>query len=686
MRARPRTPARRAPPPRSAAALAALAAALLIAPRAARADDVLRLGAVTLDRPTLHALGVQVIITDDDDRDGAITVRWRPAGTSTWIDGYPLFRVHPEEVTSFAVPPQFAGSIFDLTPGTDYEIELHAVDADGPVDVTMMLTGSTRPLPPADPAAPRSVAVADAAALNAALAAAQAGDVITLMNGTYTGSFFTLLASGTAADPIVLRGESEDGVIVDGAGCAGCNIFEIYGSFVHLERMTIQNGERAIRFLNSGTEGNVVRRVHIRDVVHGIGSAPDQLDFYICDNVIEGRLVWPLTYADDGGLHADDQGVRVDGDGHVVCYNDISGFGDPMINFKEGGRSYDFYGNDIHEIYGDGTELDRGAGNVRCFGNRWTNVYTAISIQPANGGPTYVLRNVIVNVADEQIKLKSVGGTFEPSGVLVFHNTFVSPDLALNLQTPVTGHNYLLENNLFIGPSPTAYGRTVDWTEGVDEGVWDYDGYYPDEEFWFGVVGGVDRLYPDLAAAMAAGVEPSGVGLVPPFFASGFLAPTDYTIVQPPQDLTLASGSNAVDRGLLLPGIDDGYVGAAPDLGAIETGCLLPLYGPRPEGMEAYAAPVNCVAGGPGGGDAGTPASDGGGGGDGGIGADGGGDGGAGNDAGAGGGRGGCHCSVAGAPAGARARAGAGLLAPLALAALLARHRSRRCAPRSSSR
>src|SRR6185503_6359578 len=248
---------------------------------------------------------------------------------------------------------------------------------------------------------------------------------------------FMIAGSGTAADPIVIRGQSRDGAILDGQDCSGCNIVEVYGSYVHVEQLTIRNGVRALRFLGTGTTGNVVAHVTIEDVVHGIGSGVDQTDFTICDNIVHGRLAWPLVYTDDGAIHADDQGIRVAGDGHVVCHNDIAGFGDPMINFKEGGRAYDFYGNWIHEIYADGTELDRGEGNVRLWGNRFTNVYTAVSIQPARGGPTYVLRNEVINVADEQIKLKSLGGVEEPSGVLVYHNTFVSPDIALNLQTPI---------------------------------------------------------------------------------------------------------------------------------------------------------------------------------------------------------------------------------------------------------
>jgi hypothetical protein len=47
-------------------------------------------------------------------------------------------------------------------------------------------------------------------------------------------------------------------------------------------------------------------------------------------------------------------------------------------------------------------------------------------------------------------------------------------------------------------------------------------------------------------------------------------------------DFTLVAGSVAVDAGTVLPGVTDGFIGAAPDLGALESGRSLPAYGPRP--------------------------------------------------------------------------------------------------------
>jgi len=42
------------------------------------------------------------------------------------------------------------------------------------------------------------------------------------------------------------------------------------------------------------------------------------------------------------------------------------------------------------------------------------------------------------------------------------------------------------------------------------------------------------------------------------------------------------AGSKAIDSGQALPGFNDGFEGAAPDLGAYELNQPLPHYGPRP--------------------------------------------------------------------------------------------------------
>ena len=204
-----------------------------------------------------------------------------------------------------------------------------------------------------------------------------------------------------------------------------------------------------------------------------------------------------------------------------------------------------------------------------------------------------MVRNVGVNIADEQVKLKSFGGTVEPSGALIYHNTFISPNRALNLQTPITQHNFQIVNNVFVGPASPP-DRNVEWTAAIDQGVFDGNGYFPDDGYWFGTVG-TARVFATLADAKAANIERDGRVLVPEIFASALAAPASYVALQPLPDVTLAETSNALDGAIPLNGINDRHLDAAGDLGAYERGCQVPHYGPRPAGSIATNL-VDCGA------------------------------------------------------------------------------------------
>src|SRR5579884_52599 len=548
------------------------------------ADNVVHPGTPTLDRPTLTALGLQLPITGDDNFNAQVSVQYRVTGTSKWFNALPLFRVHPETVQNYTVAPQFAGSIFDLRPATSYDIQLHVTDPDGPVDQTFTLSARTRPVP-GDPATPRVVNVMDSNSLAAALSSAQPGDVITLANGNYSGSF-SLLASGTAANPIVVRGQSEDGVVLDAGNCSSCNGFEIYGSWVHLERLTLQNAFQGLKFQTAGSQGNVVRRVHIKNTVLGMGMQVNQLDYYMADNILEGRLQWPLTVPDDNFASTNDDGIVIQGFGIVVSHNRISGYSTAVNNYQTGARAFDIVGNDVLWTYNCATKQSLSEGNSRVWRNRFTNMYMAMSVQPIYGGPTYFMRNVAVNISNEQMKFHAFGSPYtEPSGILVYHNTFVSPYESLTVQTNTQSHYFSIENNLFIGPASPQKGVPVDWESPIDNGMFDYNGYYPDGTFVY-VYPSWRDVVPSFAALAATGVEQHGVGVTPQTLASGLTGPVSHVALVQPQDAALASNSPAIDRGLVLPNINDNYTGAAPDLGALELGCPEPTYGPRAEGVD----------------------------------------------------------------------------------------------------
>ncbi len=556
----------------------------------ARADNVLHAGTPVLDRPTLMAIGIQLPVSGDDNYNASVGVRYRQSGAIAWRTGLPLYRVHPESVTGWTAAPQFAGSIFDLRPATTYDVELHVVDSDGPVDQTFTFSAVTRAVP-GDPASPRVRNVSDTASLYGTFATAQPGDVIVLANGVYSGTF-SMGASGSAANPIVIRGASQDGVVLDGGGCTGCNVIELYGSFVHVEQLTIRNAERAIRFQTAGAQGMVVRRVHIQNVTLGIGGRSPQYDHYIADNILEGRLAWPRVYSDDGGAHSDDDGISVTGSGMVVAHNRISGFGDAMKTQSQGARSVDFYGNDVLWSYDNGVELDESEGNARAIRNRFTNTYSPLSVQPVYAGPAYIMRNVVVNVVDEQVKFHAEGSS-QPNGVYVYHNTFVSPFTELQVQTPNSSHHFTIKNNLFVAPAALP-GYAVNWDAPIDDGTFDYNGYYPNGRFLFRWATQGYTNFSNFAAMQSGGVETHGRLLAGQIFASGLTAPPTYVNLLSPQDVAPASGGPAIDSGVILAGVNDTYTAGAPDLGAIELGCPVPVYGPRPLGMDESTEPIGC--------------------------------------------------------------------------------------------
>src|SRR5207249_273873 len=254
-----------------------------------------------------------------------------------------------------------------------------------------------------------------------------------------------------------IRGSSEDGTILDGQGSSG-NVLDVYGSFVHVERLTLQNANRGLRFQGAATEGNVARRLHIRDVRLGIGSRQDQRDFYLCDNVVEGRLVWPQIYTDDNGAHANDDGIHVEGNGHVVCHNQLVGFGDALKVQEDGARADDFYGNEVLSAYDNGIELDTSEGNTRAFRNRFSNTYATLSFQPVFGGPVYAIRNVVVHGADalRSFAAMRAAGTGEPNGILL-----VAPTFASGLEPPATYRTTMVPQDATLASASTAVDRGV---------------------------------------------------------------------------------------------------------------------------------------------------------------------------------------------------------------------------------
>lgn len=560
------------------------------------AADNIVVGNIRVDAPTICCLGFSVPVTGDDDYDAAATIEYRLAGTSSWSAGLPPLRVHPE-LTSGETPPsqyglpvperQFAGSLFKLEPNTSYDVRITVTDPDGGNRV-QTVTATTRDLPRSNPVVPRIVPVSNTADLNGAISAALPGDVIELAPGDYSGPI-TISNDGTPENPIIVRGDSADLVTIDASGASyGVTI---WGDHVYLEQVTVSGSTWGARSYN--TEGVVIRNSRFLDVNRGIyAMTGTNRNFYICDNVLEGQHAWPNVSSSTW----DDEGITISGQGHTVCHNTVSGFGDALglahdTNIPN--IAIDFYGNDVLWTGDDGLELDFAHRNVRAFENRIVNAGMGVSLQPAWGGPVYITRNLFLNMAHSPYKLNN-----DPSGFFILHNTsartlgdgnygaYAWPQLGYTQSDgdPAYAANFQFKNNILVGSSNPAQVTTDLILEEIDYNGWSPDGTF---RFWDSWVN-----FADLQSNSP--YEANGRILDGNTFATPLALPADYTTFWSDTDVTLGPNSLAVDGGQPLANINDSYAGTAPDLGAIERGDPMPSYGVRaPVDTLPPAAPTN---------------------------------------------------------------------------------------------
>jgi len=568
--------------------------ALLLAPLA-RAQEASEPGDVQPEPATLHCLAVRWPVKGDANRNATVAVQYRKlvahqAGdpdAPKWRQAYPLFRPHPSRMS-----PQnrvaggwlFAGSIVGLEPGTDYEVVLRLEDPDGG-DAQRLLQMRTL-AEPAELAAMRvrHVVPGDGGGsgtrddpfrgIAAAHAAAKPRDLFLLHKGVYLKGTWTLTKSGEPGVPIIWRGAGDGEAILDGGGGTGRLISATDIRHVWFEDLTLRNKE----YLFVGHSGShfVIRRCRFEISRVGFtainGGYDQSRGTFITDCVFEGPCAWPRTK----GIESH-HGVHITGAGHVVAYNRFRGLADAVHGTSHGRLSAsDFHNNEISECTDDGLETDEADTNVRVFHNRFTNCWEGVSGQPVNGGPVYVFRNAIFNCDYSPFKLHN-----HTAGMLLFHNTCLKSGIPFHIQPATeTVNDVVTRNNLFIGTRGPALRSTGRMTR-CD---FDADGY-PAAIRPFALWLGKTYQSPDAAARSGNLYAEHGAVAVDPTtcFASG-VAPPDVGVQQPiaRNDLRLKEGSDAVDKGVVLPNFSDGFAGKAPDLGCYELAAPLPHYGPRP--------------------------------------------------------------------------------------------------------
>jgi hypothetical protein len=233
--------------------------------------------------------------------------------------------------------------------------------------------------------------------------------------------------------------------------------------------------------------------------------------------------------------------------------------------------------------------------NVRIMRNMLINHPShAFCNQPTLGGPVYWIRNIAYNLPGGAVRL-----TAGAAGAIFYNNTILS-------ETTVQGaSNIHWRNNLMLGQNSAPAIFSVNTFTSYTSS--DYNGFRVNPGAkasfqWSRPAAGAttDFTTPNRSAALesrsfatlaeyskATGQDAHSVAVDYDVFVNvRRLDAQDTPNVQKLYraedfDFRVKPGSAAVDRGIALPTITDGFAGSAPDLGALEVGKPLPHYGPR---------------------------------------------------------------------------------------------------------
>jgi hypothetical protein len=455
------------------------------------------------------------------------------------------------------------------------------------------------------------------------------------LEGTYY-----LMADGTAERPIVIKAAGDGEVIFDGDGNA--NLFNVKtADYTYFEGITFRNSDIAIwagTQFEIGSKGLTVKRCRFENVGAGIfTNYSGSSNFYIADNYFYGRddpdhmIGWSGNFwAPFNGVEgqkfppvmASYVAVKIYGPGHVIAYNyvanfhdgiDVETYGNPDGSVATGpglsdGPKYppkeywnlrpvsiDFYNNYMTNFHDNPFETDGSMHNVRVMRNMMINSAShAFCNQPSLGGPVYWIRNIAYNLPGGSTRL-----TQGSAGVVFYNNTILS-------ETTGNTSNTHWRNNLILGqnsgPQIFAISTFTNYTSS------DYNGFRPNPgvDYSFQWASPPSTVTADYAApghnpqletrrfktlgeySEATGQDRHSVLVDYDVFMNvRRLDAQDLKTVQKVYkaeefDFRLKPNSSAIDRGVALPNVTEGFAGKAPDLGALEVGQAPPHYGPRP--------------------------------------------------------------------------------------------------------
>jgi hypothetical protein len=494
-------------------------------------------------------------------------VQYRVAGSSAWKNGLPL--VFDSRSVGGRPANEYRGSLVNLTPGTNYEIQLSAGSASASLTVSTWSenfpVGSVTTL-----SSPTTISTSGTpTAYRVYTGSINGGTNNIVINASYI-IIRNMTLTGAGEDAILLQQNAHD-VIIEGCDISGWGYVGMGG-----------NNQAAVR-----TKGFSYNALGITKIVIQRNKIHDSRD---------NSNSW-----DDGGHPMGPNGINFEhaGGNHVIRYNEIyttvagkkfmDGIGG-ADNFTFDGfpnANSDIYSNIVKNVYDDAIESEGANCNVRIWGNYSEDTFTGIACATNSVGPLYIFRNISglsvrspygssPSTIDNEDrgpfnKCGSQDATYRGGRTYLFHNTILQP----------VQSGYAYPRGMGGGPVDNGGGVINVYSR---NNIWQtFKSDHPAIGEWQTPSGNGNTYDYDLYNYSLHLVSSSEAGS---HMING--SPTYATAVPlagpNPAGYYLASGSNGVDKGQVLNNFNDGYSGTAPDIGAYETGA------PKLEfGVNAYS-------------------------------------------------------------------------------------------------
>ena len=518
-----------------------------------------------------------------------------------------------------------ATSLFNLVPDTTYNVSVELASGQS-IDTTL----TTRPewsIEGQQEQTQREVLVSTNNEFQQALENVQPGDNIKLGTGVYEG-FEMFQKTGAYGQRIIIESQDKENPaqivgdiilyqssyytfygldIVGTMNVRGSHHTEIVENNIHDSESMGQEDWFVFIQHNDDIVGevkdnyNLILKNRIHDDVHGEFVPVDQGENQTYYGIKQDFGVGGYTVIADNVLFGMAAAIAPGGDeGH----SPVSEPSDLDVKSVWANRELDIYDNVIDGVSDDCIELDGHGINVRVFKNYCKESTNGISTAQVFPGPIFIAYNQLHGFNEGALKMNT-GVAGVTRNVYIYHNTIKQEEgasYALYRGFPARTQNVVLRNNII-----EATGRVIETDIGSNFSCeyyhknhsFDYDVLWsplPEGEIlfkWGYTDWGDNRRYTSFDAFQRQTANPNYVseGEIFPNTPVAFNCQDQEVIGQEPNGvfadpslavhvgekngetveiLIPAVGSVAVDRAVPLPGINDQYLGAGPDVGAVE--------------------------------------------------------------------------------------------------------------------